>query len=63
MTDRRYTAAPMREINISAEIKKIWGVEWNKPELEYRFSNGREFRRRTEDVGVYETSQDFGRWE
>lgn len=59
MTDKVYNNAPMREINLSAEIKKIWGAEWNKPELEYEFSNGKRFYRRTEDAAIYETSPDF----
>lgn len=42
-----------RSIDLNAEVKKAWGPEWNKPEVEYRFSNGREFTRRTEDSGIY----------
>ena len=48
-----------REINLSAEVKKIWGVKWNAPEVEYEFSNGRKFERRTGDAAIYETSPDF----
>ena len=42
-----------REINLSAEIKKIWGAKWNSPELAYEFSNGKKFYLRTEDAGIY----------
>jgi hypothetical protein len=42
-----------REIDLSAEIKKIWGARWNSPELAYEFSNGRKFYLRTEDAGIY----------
>jgi len=49
----------MRTVNLSAEIKKIWGPEWNAPEQEYEFSNGRKFTRRTGDCAMYETSPDF----
>jgi hypothetical protein len=56
-------APPMKEIDLSAEIKKVWGTEWAKPELEYEFSNGKKFYRRTEHAGVYETSPDFNRWD
>ena len=40
----------VREVNWTAEVKKLWGEKWAKPEVEYRFSNGREFVRRTEDL-------------
>jgi hypothetical protein len=53
-TDVKYT-----EINLSAEIKKIWGKEWNEPEVAYEFSNGRKFVLRTEDSAIYSTSPDF----
>lgn len=43
----------LKTINWNAEVRKIWGVEWNKPELEYEFSNGKKFYRRTEDAGPY----------
>lgn len=42
-----------REIDLSAEIRKIWGSKWNSPELAYEFSNGRKFYLRTEDAGIY----------
>lgn len=48
-----------REINLSAEIKKMYGPEWNKPEPSYEFSNGRKFTLRTGDASIYETSPDF----
>ena len=42
-----------REIDLSAEIRRLWGVKWNSPELAYEFSNGRKFYLRTEDAGIY----------
>lgn len=48
-----------REINLSAEIKKIWGQEWNRPETSYEWSNGRKHELRTGDAAIYETSPDF----
>lgn len=39
-----------REIDLNAEVRKAWGKEWNKPEVEYEFSNGRKFEKRTEDL-------------
>lgn len=48
-----------REINLSAEIKKIWGPKWNEPERSYVFSNGREFKLRTGDAAIYASSPDF----
>jgi hypothetical protein len=50
---------PMREVNLSAEIKKMWGKEWDAPELEYQFSNGKKFYRRPEHAAIYDTSPDF----
>ena len=44
---------------LDAEVRRIWGPEWNKPEVEYEFSNGRKFERRTEDAAIYSTSPDF----
>jgi len=49
----------VRELNLSAEIKKIWGPEWNKPEIAYEFE-GRKFYLRTGDAAIYATSPDFG---
>lgn len=43
-----------RTVDLNAEVRKMWGPEWNKPELEYEFSNGRKFYRRTEDSGIYQ---------
>lgn len=40
----------LREIDWAAEVRKLWGPQWNEPHVEYTFSNGREFKRRTEDV-------------
>ena len=48
-----------KEVNLIAEIKKIWGPEWGKPSLEYEFSNGRKFYRKTEYAAIYSTSPDF----
>jgi hypothetical protein len=48
-----------REINLSAEIKKIYGAKWNSPEPAYEFSSGRKFELRTGDAAIYETSPDF----
>lgn len=51
--------AKFTEINLSAEIKKIWGEKWNAPETSYEFSNGRKFELRTADASIYATSPDF----
>jgi hypothetical protein len=32
-----------RTINWGAEVKKAWGPEWARPDIGYRFQNGREF--------------------
>ena len=52
--------ATFRQIDLSAEVKKIWGPKWNAPEPAYEFSNGRKFELRTGDAAIYETSPDFG---
>lgn len=48
-----------RELNLSAEIKKMWGPKWNAPEPAYEFSNGRKFELRTGDAAIYASSPDF----
>lgn len=42
-----------REINLSAEVKRMWGVKWNSPELAYEFGE-RKFYLRTEDASIYQ---------
>ena len=37
-----------KTIDWNAEVRKLWGPEWNKPEVSYEFS-GRKFYMRTED--------------
>lgn len=49
-----------RSIDLSAEIRKIWGPKWNAPEISYEFSNGRKFELRTGDSAIYSSSPDFG---
>ena len=44
-----------REINISAEIIRMWGPKWDSPELAYEFGD-RKFYLRTEDAGIYADS-------
>lgn len=41
-----------REIDLSAEIRRLWGAKWNSPELAYEFRD-RKFYLRTEDAGIY----------
>jgi len=48
-----------REIDMGAEVRRIYGPKWNEPELAYEFSNGQKFYLRTEDAAIYETSPDF----
>lgn len=54
------TDVVVRTLQFDAEVKKIVGPDWNKPEVEYEFSNGRKFTRRTGDAAIYATSPDFG---
>lgn len=53
------TEVVFKEINLSAEIKKMWGPKWNAPEPSYEFSNGRKFELRTGDASIYASSPDF----
>lgn len=41
-----------REINLSAEVRRLWGAKWNSPELAYEFGD-RKFYLKTEDAGIY----------
>ena len=41
-----------KTIDWNAEVRKSYGPEWNKPEVEYEFS-GRKFVRRTNEAGPY----------
>lgn len=53
------TPPKVREIDLAAEVRRIWGPKWNQPEIAYEFSSGRKFELRTEDAAIYETSPDF----
>lgn len=46
-----------REVDLSAQVRHIWGEKWNEPEVEYEFSSGRTFTRRTEDAAIYRTDE------
>lgn len=43
-----------RLINWAAEVRKELGEEYNKPEVAYEFSNGREFKDTGDNHGVYQ---------
>lgn len=53
------TPPNFRVVDLSAEIKKIWGPKFNAPEIAYEWSSGREHDLRTEDASIYITSPDF----
>lgn len=59
MPNNNESDAKFREINLSAEIKKMWGPEWNAPEVAYEWSNGKKHYLKTGDAAIYETSPDF----
>jgi hypothetical protein len=44
-----------REINLSAEIIRMYGAHWGEPELAYQFGD-RKFYLRTGDAGIYADS-------
>ena len=52
------TPPVFHEINLSAEIRKIWGSKWNEPEIAYEFGS-RKFYLRTGDAAIYASSPDF----
>lgn len=35
-----------KTVDWNAEVRKIWGPEWNKPGIAYEFSNGKTFNQR-----------------
>jgi hypothetical protein len=53
------TPVKFKVIDLAAEVKKIWGPEWNKAEVSYEFSNGRKFELKTGDAAIYSSSPDF----
>lgn len=51
------TPAPnSRTLEWASFVRAAWGVEFNEPDVAYRFSNGREFKG-TENAGggIYDT--------
>jgi hypothetical protein len=46
-------------LDLGAEAKRAWGPTWGAPEVEYEFSNGRKYCRRTDQSAIYVTSPDF----
>lgn len=59
MSDNNESDVKFRVIDMAAEAKKIWGPEWNAPEVAYEWSNGKKHYLRTGDAAVYATSPDF----
>ena len=43
-----------RTLDLGAEARRAWGPKWGAPEVEYRFGDGREFVRRTEESAIYQ---------
>lgn len=48
-----------RTLDLSAEVKKLLGADWNKPEIAYEWSNGKKHYLRTGDASIYASSPDF----
>ena len=59
MSERGVPPSNFKVIDWNAEVKKVWGPEYNRPEVSYEFSNGRKFELKTEDAAIYVTSPDF----
>lgn len=56
--DRLPPAVPVtRTIDLSTVVRGMLGKEWNEPTVEYEFSNGRVFKRQTEEAGIYTESE------
>ena len=52
------TPPKFRTIDLSAEIRNIYGDKWTQPEISYEFGK-RKFTLRTGDAAIYATSPDF----
>ena len=48
-----------KTVDLGAEVIRMWGAEWNKPEIAYEFSNGKKFELRTGDAAIYASSPKF----
>ena len=46
-------------LDLGAEVRRLWGPEWNRAEIAYEFSGGRKFELRTGDAAIYSTSPEF----
>jgi len=57
MADDPATRVTTREFDLAAEVRRMWGKSWDEPEVEYEFSNGRVFKRRTEDAAIYRAAE------
>lgn len=57
--DEKPNVVNFRTIDLGAEIRKMYGPEWNAPETSYEFSNGKKFKLRTGDAAIYASSPDF----
>lgn len=48
------TATPRtRTLDWAAYVRKVWGDEWHKKEVVYKFSTGREYRDSGAGHGIY----------
>lgn len=56
--DKRPNNPTFRQIDLGAEVRRLLGPAWNKPETSYEFGK-RKFELRTEDAAIYSTSPDF----
>jgi hypothetical protein len=47
-----------RDIDYAALVRRLWGKDWNKPEIGYEFSNGRKFDETKYEQGYFLSDYD-----
>ena len=47
------TPPATRTIDWASYVRKVWGDEWHKKEIVYRFANGRTFQDSGSGHGIY----------
>lgn len=57
--DLRPNKPTFRTLDMNAEVRRLLGPEYDKPEVSYQFT-GKKFELRTGDAAIYASSPDFG---
>lgn len=59
MSDPNVPTTPpkTKSVDWGAQVRQIWGDEWHKDDVVYKFSNGREFKSSDDSSsGIYDGS-------